>query len=925
MTSATSAPTLAAHLATLDADRLGAILDRRPGVLRSARPRTLAQLAEQLSAPHSLVEALRDGPLPAVQVAEALAALGPGCSRGAVVTLLGADVADVDRWLDFLADEAIVWPGARYGVELDSPADATGRSGVGGRADAVGPGRRGESAGVGPGRAGDHAGLEADPGGRGDARSSGAAHAGDARDAGDAGDAESESAGRRAPGRPTPAAADRWDALDDGIEFSEHLTEVFGSPLGLDGPLTGFLVQEPAARLQSMLRALGVSKPPTRRADVIVAITEILRDPARVCDIVATAPEPVIAALFAWADESGGDAEDPFGDDFTDYRAVESALRDRIAAARWGAERGIVFGHGYSYSWRMPAEVALALRGPDFHAPFDPVRPVVRASPRSADATAARASAAVTQFADLVLALLDRMARTGIPALKAGGVGARELTKLGKALRAEEPDLRLALAVVGAVGLVETDGRQWRAAAAATKWREQEPADRILPLIIAWEMLPFLATKARDEDDKPVPALVFRHCDECMRGRRNVLGLLAEIGAGAGVDAAALGALALWTDPFTHPAFLDDGGAAGAMGWHLAEAAQLGVVADAALTDIGAALTAGDLPRLRDVLAASLPASNDNAVIGADLTAVVAGTPAARVSRLLDAAADRESRGGATVWRFTPGSIRRALDDGVTADALIERLAAICTGELPQPLTYLVADIGRQHGRLLVGPAASVIRGLDEDLVATVLADRSLRSLQLHRVSSTVLASPADPAAVLGALRSAGYLPMPESPAESAGHSGNAPGFAEGSKATEYDDVPGDSGAAGDAEVISLLLRRGARLARRNGAPAEGSGSRAFAEQLLGTASEKPPKLTPTEAQLAAAKSLSRSELSSLARAVDACERVGIEYLSSGGAVTSRVISSPQLLGESLFAWCELREDDRWFRLDRITAVFPAD
>ena len=46
----------------------------------------------------------------------------------------------------------------------------------------------------------------------------------------------------------------------------------------------------------------------------------------------------------------------------------------------------------------------------------------------------------------------------------------------------------------------------------------------------------------------------------------------------------------------------------------------------------------------------------------ADLTAVVTGTPSADLTALLDDAADAETRGTAYTWRFSPASVRRALD-----------------------------------------------------------------------------------------------------------------------------------------------------------------------------------------------------------------------------------------------------------------------
>jgi hypothetical protein len=67
----------------------------------------------------------------------------------------------------------------------------------------------------------------------------------------------------------------------------------------------------------------------------------------------------------------------------------------------------------------------------------------------------------------------------------------------------------------------------------------------------------------------------------------------------------------------------------------------------------------------------------------ADLTAIVAGAPAANLATLLDTAADPRTRGTAYTWRFSPDSIRRALDAGHTATTLLADLTAAATGTCP--------------------------------------------------------------------------------------------------------------------------------------------------------------------------------------------------------------------------------------------------
>ena len=102
------------------------------------------------------------------------------------------------------------------------------------------------------------------------------------------------------------------------------------------------------------------------------------------------------------------------------------------------------------------------------------------------------------------------------------------------------------------------------------------------------------------------------------------------------------------------------------------------------------------------------------------------------LSRLLDEVAESESRDVASSWRFTPDTVRAALDAGRTADGLLAELAAVADNPLPQPLTYLVRDVARRHGQLQVFAVACCVQVADAALGAEVAAHRGLASLRLR-------------------------------------------------------------------------------------------------------------------------------------------------------------------------------------------------
>ncbi|HSA51849.1 MAG TPA: helicase-associated domain-containing protein, partial [Yinghuangia sp.] len=199
----------------------------------------------------------------------------------------------------------------------------------------------------------------------------------------------------------------------------------------------------------------------------------------------------------------------------------------------------------------------------------------------------------------------------------------------------------------------------------------------------------------------------------------------------------------------------------------LHEAAALGLVAHGALTVLGGGVAGRN--DAEDLLAAAeelLPPAAHRARLRADLTAVVPGTPTVGLARLLGGCADAE--GTDRVWRFTEDSVRRHLDAGGTADALLTDLADVATGELPQPLEELIRAVGRRHGLVRAASAASVVYAEDAELITELLYRRELSGLRWRRVAPTVLLSAEPLDRVVDRLRGAGYAPAAETETGSA-------------------------------------------------------------------------------------------------------------------------------------------------------------
>ncbi|MGK5114934.1 helicase-associated domain-containing protein [Geodermatophilus sp. CPCC 205506] len=701
---------------------------------------------------------------------------------------------------------------------------------------------------------------------------------------------------------------------DDGALVVPLAAELPPYPLGVPGPRARTAWAEATLpELQRALRRWG-ERPPARKAEALDHVVRVVSDPARVRARFDTAPDDVRRGLLRWAgrpepgagsrplvavpadrwwiSDSDDDLEPPWGD--------PDRYREDTAARRWAAEHGLAVTPAHGWGGVLPAEVALAVRGERWRAPFDPVPPgpaVSAVPPAAVDSAAAEA---VARLLRLVADLLDRVRRQEIASLAGGGIGVRELRRLGKDLGADEAQTRLALETARAAGLVRSGVSGIEPTTLAAEWAAGEPADQVVPLVLAWWRHEAMATRARDGDGRPVPALGAQvPCRGCAATRRTLLAATAAVPGGAAGDPAALRAAALWSRPAAHTV----PGESAPLDTLWSELHLVGVVGAGAISAVGRALLAGDEAGLRRWADGVLPARVATVRFGSDLTAVATGSPAASLAAVLDSCADRESTGAGVIWRLGPPTIRRALDAGRTGDDLVTALREVTDRDLPQPLVHLVQDVARRHGHLRVTAAACVLTGVDEALVAQVLADRRLGRLGLRQVGPTVLAASAAPDVTLAALRAAGYLPVADAEPPRGTAEAAAARHAARDAARRIDDA-----VAPARPRLTVVPPPVADVARA----------------LLDGARTEPPADPLPPGLAGAAPHLTPGELALLAEAVGSGGRVSIVYRAASGAVTDRVIRAPEVLGHVLEAWCELRGDERVFSLSGVLRVLPA-
>src|SRR4051812_27238069 len=666
-------------------------------------------------------------------------------------------------------------------------------------------------------------------------------------------------------------------------------------PAGLGPPLADALGRRSLQRLAELLEDLGLPA----AGDPDTALARLAKHLGRadvVDDLLAGAPDGVRAVLdrLTWGPPVGqvSDADRPV------RRSGASG------PVEWLLARGLL-GVADAGHVVLPREVALVLRGGHVHRRPETRPPALETEPKPATRVRDTAAGAAAEAVRLVGALGEAWGAAPPPVLRAGGLGVRELRKTATVLDVDEGGAARVVELAFAAGLVADDGEldpHWAPTPAFDAWSELGTGDRWTALGAAW-----LATTrspglvgTRDERDTPRAALG-GDLDRAAAPdvRRWVLDRLADAGTDAdprAVDPESLLGLLDWTAPRRASRMRSL-----LVGWALDEAAWLGVTGAGALSPPGRLLLTSP-EAAADALDAALPPAVDHVLLQADLTAVAPGPLTPELERELALAADVESRGGATVFRFTAESVRRALDAGRSGDDLLAWLTRSSSTPVPQPLAYLVQDTARRYGRIRIGTASCYVRADDESALAELLVDRRAAALRLRRLAPTVLAAQAPPETVLSVLRGMGLAPAAESPdGEVVVRSPRAHRTPPRSRPRPVTPLPPSPSAA------ALL---GAVQALRSADEA----ARARAESPDQVDVGIPPALSATDPA---------SALALLRDAAAERRPVWIGYADAGGRVARRLVEPLSVDAGRITAFDRGSEEVRTFSVHRVTGVAP--
>jgi hypothetical protein len=573
-------------------------------------------------------------------------------------------------------------------------------------------------------------------------------------------------------------------------------------------------------------------------------------------------------------------------------RVVEALTRLR--------ELGLVWGSDDSLHVVSAAAAILGSGSRPAHGEGDAPPPLATA-PRKRRIVDQAAAGAAHELVRHVELLLEHWGTAPPAPLRAGGLGVRDLKAAATLLHVEERTAALHVELAHAAGLLAVgygaDGdTRWLPTDAFDLWTAAPMAERWTRLAVAWlespRMLGLLSGReeasAGARRDKPINALApGLEVGWLPETRRAALTEMAGIETDAVLDpvsgiASLLDRLA-WLRP-RRPRLR-----AQAVRWAVDESALVGVTALGGLSSHGRELLGSDEPArsVPAVLEPLLPEPVDHVLLQADLTAVAPGPLEQQLARQLATVADIESRGGATVYRFTEASVRRAYDAGWSVRDVHDFVASASRTPVPQALSYLVDDVSRRFGTIRVGVAESFLRSDDEVALAELVHDPRAASLRLRRVAPTVVVSDMPVDVLLERLRELGTAPVVEA-------------------------------ADGTVQLVRReSLRARTPPVRRDVRPSV----RIAATVTAIRAGDRAAAARPSPALRASEPTTPAANLALLGEAVESRASVWLAYLDNHGATLERVVDPVKVEAGWLSAYDHRTEDVRSFAVHRITAV----
>ena len=540
----------------------------------------------------------------------------------------------------------------------------------------------------------------------------------------------------------------------------------------------------------------------------------------------------------------------------------------------------------------LPREVGLYLRGGKTHKENLVKAPILSGAKRDDRQVNLAAIANISTVLRWVEELLNFWAEEPADALRAGGLGVRDLKIIANHLGVDESCAAFITELAYLTSLISFDADdRIMPSNKFDIWLMQSPADRWQAIASTWLVTSRVSGLVGRAEAKNVAALG-PELDRvnASRVRSLVLSILSE-NPSIAPDLASFNALMAWRAPARRTSQED------LSTWTLREAEWLGITGQGAISKYGVGFLGGeDL----NIINEDLPKTVDHILIQSDNTAIAPGPLEHEISQQLAIMAEIESRGGATVYRFSEATIRRALDHGKTGDEIKAFLSKTSKTSMPQPLEYLIADVAKKHGKLRVGNISSFIRCEDTALIAQIMNDKKLDVLSLRRIAPEVIVCDHDAIDAMRLLRDCGYIPSAES---SNGL------LLSGPRSNRAQTKPRPPRVIGEIETPTPELLTNALRSIRTGEKSSHKQTRLrqVANEALG----------------ALPRSTANETMDLVLRFIQEEKSLSIGYADNNGSVTHRIIDPIRVSAGSLLARDHATGEVQSFRIPRITGVAP--
>ena len=584
--------------------------------------------------------------------------------------------------------------------------------------------------------------------------------------------------------------------------------------------------------------------------------------------------------------------------DFATLKQIPKASQEVLAKLTWGPPRGQIANikkPGNAIGWllennvlvaidshtvALPREIAIKLRGGKIHREMLSTAANLKGKKVDQKQVDLAAVANISTILRWCEELLHNLSDEPPTALRTGGLGVRDLKRIAEHLGVDETCAGFVaeLCYLGGLVVVDSDD-QILPTSAFDIWLSKSAEERWFSLVVLWldtSRASGLIGKGGDKNIAPLGPELDRAGVSLIR--RTTLKVLVD-NPQISPEITSMQEIIKWCNPQrANNEFVE---------WNLREAEWLGITGQGVISTFGLNL----LTEKEDLgIQSALPKPVDHILIQADNSAVAPGPLTPELASEMGTIADIESRGGATVYRFSEGSIRRGLDHGKTGDQIKTFLSKISKTPMPQPLEYLIADVAKRHGRLRVGSAHSYIRCEDEGLVQQILHDKKCEHLRLRKIAPQVLVTEFEITEVIGELREYGYLPAAEN---AGGVLLSQPNLRRAKSRPKPPRIISEFSAPKDAIVLSAVktIRAGER-------------SRKVEPIVAGTSSNE--------------------TLALINQYISEGKTLMISYADNNGGVSNRIIDPISISLGTLTARDEASDEIVQFRIPRINGVAPA-